>query len=431
MVRRNFQIDLGPNRPGSSRCAYGTCGRNPSFDDNYNDHNHQYYNVNYHNPANIYEQINDEPIYRNTSGSNPNPRMMGKLNVIGHGVGRIERHLSSSCGNIDHYNLGGHDYAVLGHSHYGTVGHIRLNSSSTTNTAQQKDSGVKTSTSFFSCISGENAQSMSNINRSPAETTTTNSSTTARSTGAIPKSKVSSTQLASKMKAKPALPNRSQSPENCSTLNRISKNSLQWLLVNKWMPLWISQGPECKIIDFNFMFSRNCGECEYENVVGPERPRVLPFSQDLVRYRRDRLFKPIKTTLNKLKESERAESNYENVHVQFQNFEFGRSREERDRPALIRARSESPTFSQRLKRQQSHHAKFPDPFKNYELNTENNSFKPKALQAKIQKVEAVDKQHVLVDPIDILEEEEGAVGGVDFADQSEDFQLPETENNDN
>lgn len=421
MVRRNFQIDL--NRPGSSRCSYGTCGRNPSFDED----PHQYYNVNYKNHSNIYEQINDDPIYRKAKVSNPNSRVMGKLNVIGHGVGRIERHLSSSCGNIDHYNLGGHDYAVLGHSHYGTVGHIRLNSSSTTTTtttAQQKDSGVKTSTSFFSCISGDNAQSISSINRSSSETTTTTSSTTARCTGAIPKSKIASNQLASKMKAKPALPNRSQSPENCSTLNRISKNSLQWLLVNRWMPLWISQGSDCKIIDFNFMFSRNCGECEYENVVGPERPRVLPFSQDLVRYRRDRLFKPIKSTLNKLKETEKPESNYENVHVQFQNFEFGRSRE--DRPTLTRARSESPTFSQRLKRQQNHHVKFPDPFKNYELNTENNSFKPKALQAKIQKVEPSEKP---VDPIEIVEEE-GAVGGIDFVEAPEDQPSTETEPND-
>lgn len=143
---------------------------------------------------NIYEQIRDEPIYRNTNGS----RVYGRLNVIGHGIGRIERHLSSSCGNIDHYNLGGH-YAVLGHSHFGTMGHIRLNAtanaacgisgsannyaaaSNITNFfnagigvgatgsgggasgASKESTNVKNSSSFFSCLHGENTQSMSNI----------------------------------------------------------------------------------------------------------------------------------------------------------------------------------------------------------------------------------------------------------------------------
>lgn len=140
---------------------------------------------------NIYEQIRDEPIYRNTGSG---ARVYGRLDVIGHGIGRIERHLSSSCGNIDHYNLGGH-YAVLGHSHFGTVGHIRLNTSASvtnapiinsgcsmntavtnttastatnvTTTCSQRDANnVKNSaSSFFSCLQGENAQSMSNIYR--------------------------------------------------------------------------------------------------------------------------------------------------------------------------------------------------------------------------------------------------------------------------
>jgi len=52
---------------------------------------------------NIYEQIRDEPLYR-TTAANRVP-LYTRLDVLGHGIGRIERHLSSSCGNIDHYNL--------------------------------------------------------------------------------------------------------------------------------------------------------------------------------------------------------------------------------------------------------------------------------------------------------------------------------------
>lgn len=52
---------------------------------------------------------------------------------------------------------------------------------------------------------------------------------------------------------------------NNASLNRISKSSLQWLLVNKWLPLWIGQGTtDCKVIDFNFMFSRNCMDCSHD-----------------------------------------------------------------------------------------------------------------------------------------------------------------------
>lgn len=82
---------------------------------------------------------------------------------------------------------------MLGHSHFGTVGHIRLNTGSTTTTnsssitstascngnncgttsssaaaaAVQRDANnVKNSaSSFFSCLHGENTQSMSNIYR--------------------------------------------------------------------------------------------------------------------------------------------------------------------------------------------------------------------------------------------------------------------------
>lgn len=139
---------------------------------------------------NIYEQIRDEPLYR-TSAANRVP-LYTRLDVLGHGIGRIERHLSSSCGNIDHYNLGGH-YAVLGHSHFGTVGHIRLNANGSGvaapgvagtgtcnvpncqgymtaagSTVPVEYANVKvpvknSASSFFSCLHGENSQSMTNI----------------------------------------------------------------------------------------------------------------------------------------------------------------------------------------------------------------------------------------------------------------------------
>lgn len=211
--RRNFQMDLHAVNPrfNALRCngigcghANSHCQRPTIFDDAESQH---YYNLyNYRTSSairfeNVYEQIRDEPIYRNVNGNG----MFGRLNVIGHGIGRIERHLSSSCGNIDHCNLGGH-YAVLGHSHFGTMGHIRLNNnnlpaisngciqstksnthnssntSSSTNSASMKEkeaNNVKiSSSSFFSCLHGESTQSMSNIYKAAtqAETTEVNTS---------------------------------------------------------------------------------------------------------------------------------------------------------------------------------------------------------------------------------------------------------------
>lgn len=514
--RNNLQLDLHSNRlrygaalsgltagggiPGNSGASVsGGHGvyRQRSFDDT---ESQNYYNFNYSNQAryeNIYEQIREEPIYRNAG------RVYGRLNVIGHGIGRIERHLSSSCGNIDHYNLGGH-YAVLGHSHFGTVGHIRLNAGANNNVgpsgltsnngklgagtnctgAGKNSDGVKTSnSSFFSCLGGENSQSLSNIYRvtgggsnAAASNSFQNVATTSRiplssvhqqqqqqspnqngvnsvgrSTGAIPKNKngklssnsntntqsnnnTINTTKSNKSSNSVVTGNNSttsSNPEHTSTLNRISKSSLQWLLVNKWLPLWMGQGPDCKVIDFNFMFSRNCDGCHYSssstasapsnnNTVGPTNNQI---GQDLVRFnginpmtnsvlhtRRDPSGRPLRSTLSRLRESEyhyqspgslrRAggnnnannngagnindENNYENVHVHFQNgFEFGRSRENYDnRPQLLRARSESPTFSQRVCKQRNINSQYSDPFKNYELNTENNTFKPKGLSEK-------------------------------------------------
>uniref|UniRef100_A0A0K8UMG6 Ring canal kelch protein n=3 Tax=Bactrocera latifrons TaxID=174628 RepID=A0A0K8UMG6_BACLA len=566
--RRNFHIDLqGANRFNASRAGasntaptsvYGSnnnCQRQRSFDDT---ESQNYYNFNYQPSLryeNIYEQIRDEPIYRNTGSG---ARVYGRLDVIGHGIGRIERHLSSSCGNIDHYNLGGH-YAVLGHSHFGTVGHIRLNTSAsvtnapiinsgcsmnpavtnttastatnvtTTSSSQRDANNVKNSaSSFFSCLQGENAQSMSNIYRasigigsSMATTYTTaggqqiptqfncpvlpnnikereprsasagplsisinngnandgpTTSSGTRQTGAIPKIKAlalnsnkpstsssnNTNNIATEktVSIKNAITKKATnntntstpatsaktsttSPEhtaNSSTLNRISKSSLQWLLVNKWLPLWIGQGPECKVIDFNFMFSRDCSGCDAASAAThmsnpyytPRLGGMMP--HDLMRFsaanaemhapcaaastalRRDLNMRP--RALNRLREYEQnrrevatnryEDPSYENVHVHWQNgFEFGRSREYdhnyqnatgTTRPQLQRARSESPNFNTQQRRMRQNYnatqsgnnvapaagystTKYVDIFKNYVLNAENNTFKPKLVKS--------------------------------------------------
>lgn len=365
------------NRYGSGlRCAplysssRSNCQRQRSFDDTESTDG---YNLPYANAMryeNIYEQIRDEPLYRSSTSGSAASRvpLYTRLDVLGHGIGRIERHLSSSCGNIDHYNLGGH-YAVLGHSHFGTVGHIRLNANGGAATAAPGGrvgsagtgctvpncqgyvgATVGTSTaaaaaaaavaaidygnvkvpvknsasSFFSCLHGENSQSMTNIYKTTAAAVAAahhtspltpnvsmeraarsssagpvtaaiaaaaavaeeqqqlssdsvcSSSASIRPTGAIPKVKstsktakessssskvetgasgleklisggtIKSAALAKKTSNAAARSN-SSSDANNGTLNRISKSSLQWLLVNKWLPLWIGQGPECKV----------------------------------------------------------------------------------------------------------------------------------------------------------------------------------------
>jgi len=161
-------------------------------------------------------------------------------------------------------------------------------------------------------------------------------------------------------------------------------------------------------------------------------PRLSGLPQDMVRFqsscagacaaagaastiRRDAnaSARPLHSTLSRLRNGEKRNPNrvagnyqyedpsYENVHVQWQNgFEFGRSRDydpnstyHQQRPLLQRARSESPTFSNQQRRlqrqgaqaqQQSQQPKppgSPDPYKNYKLNADNNTFKPKPIAA--------------------------------------------------
>lgn len=293
----NFET-LTTNRPRHTVAPAAGRYRQRSFDDTESFHYACERNMRYEN---IYEQIREEPIYRNASmdPNRSNRQTVGRLGVIGHGIGRINYHLSSSCGNIDHFNIGNH-YAIMGHSHLGAVGHIRLNA---TDAATKAKETPEKSVNFFSCLGRENSQSMSNICADTNPTDTTNATAPMRMSrqqtvegssqgevsapkngGAIPKVKtnksdsipptLSSSAAAAAAAAAAAVSQPPQpSPSIASTstnssipihstaLNRISKSSLQWLLVNKWLPLWVGNGADCNVLDFNFMFSHKCNEC--------------------------------------------------------------------------------------------------------------------------------------------------------------------------
>lgn len=389
--RANLHLDLNPNRP-----RYTTASRphrQRSFDDTESAH---YNNFRYEN---IYEQIHEEPIYRNISSlapSNPANRVYSRLGVIGHGIGRIERHLSSSCGNIDHYNLGGH-YAVLGHSHLGTVGHIRLNAESKASGnakpgAKESGNGGK-SLNLFSCISRENSQSLTNIHRAtsgnPNSTAPTSNaqptgafSGNRHATGAIPKT------------PKPAKSQKSNEPnteppekEHTSTLNRMSKSSLHWLLINKWLPMWIGQEPDYNILDFNFMFSRNCHGCG--DTHSNREQSVVRFNGHAEMSAR------IENDIARRSFAVTNENGSASLRPMRLNHSWTRLRECEHGPL---ARGPSPYdryrddyYDQRAasrKRGESTRREA-DPFRNWELNIENNSFRPAGAAAVAQPIRRI------------------------------------------
>lgn len=266
-INRRATLESNLNRV---RYANRATVRQRSFDDTESYHYSHNNNFRYEN---IYEQIREEPIYRNIGLNRDSAanRLYGRLDVIGHGIGRIERHLSSSCGNIDHYNLGG-TYAILGHSHLSTVGHVYAS-----NNAKET---VGKSLNLFSCLGRENSQSMSNIcpessngnaqeaggtaAQPPPQPQPPQNENVNKPTGTIPKIKVKAPNAANN---NTAVRNTAQNPVHSTALNRISKSSLQWLLMNKWLPLWIGNGSDCNMLDFNFMFSRNCDGCERDDDV--------------------------------------------------------------------------------------------------------------------------------------------------------------------
>lgn len=347
--RSNLHLDIRP------RCPSANHQHQRSFDDTES----CYYGSN--NGYNMYERIRDEPLYQNQNAANNS--MYGRLDVIGHGIGRIERHLSSSCGNIDHYNVGGH-YAVLSHSHINSM-MVNQNQVLPVGASQNSREGVK---SLFSCLGGENSQSMNSINDKDSTASQNQASnnqvpTQRSATGAIPKVK---SKQSNKVSPKPSLAGNQQIPPAIQPKTNFSKSSLQYLLMNKWLPL----GPDYKIIDFNFMFSRNCsssGQCnemghegvvqfngqaemlepgiyqalprEYPMMNNGQYPRIIRNTPQLARLR---------------------ESDAENGHDSLQ-----------QRGNAFRARSESPNFNgPRPNMQQD------DPFRNWSFNFENNSFRP-------------------------------------------------------
>lgn len=315
----------------------------------------------------MYERIRDEPVYQNST----NNSVYGRLNVIGHGV--IERHLSSSCGNIDHYNVGG-NYAVLSHSH---VNPMMNQNQISTGVAQNSRDGVK---SLFSCLGGENSQSLNSIHDNesnsnatqPSSSSSSATSTVPRSTGAIPKLKAKQNNKVSPK------PSTSANSTVTSTLaptqsdlqkSNFSKSSLQYLVMNKWLPLPL--GSDYKLIDFNFMFSRNCttGQCsntaegvvQFNGQAEMIEPGVQQPPREYPMMNNGQYPRVIRNTpqLSRLRESEAENAQNENFRNGLDN--------------NYRARSESPNFNGMRQQQRPQQD---DPFRNWSFNFENNSFKP-------------------------------------------------------
>lgn len=367
MARRaNLNLDMNPNRARYVNTINRGAYRQRSFDDT--ESYHYACNSNYRY-ENIYERIHEEPIYRNVNvaaNRDNGGQVYGRLDVIGHGIGRIERHLSSSCGNIDHYNLGGH-YAVLGHSHLGTVGHICLNPTNAPNNA--KESGGK-SLNFFSCLGRENSQSMNNICapegdaaassnpnisinstvENPVPSTSSNDAAPMKNTGAIPKMK--------KKTVKTPPSTLSAPPAHSTAFNRIPKSSLQWLLVNKWLPLWIGDRPDYNVLDFNFMFSRNCDGCAVNTDADPQQQQRLNELNVDGTYRDHRRFgRWTSRTMNREMHSRDIERRFASLNNPRRNYG---------------ARPSSRCGHDHFRRVEVSN----DPFQRWELNSENNSFRP-------------------------------------------------------
>lgn len=343
---------------------YPRTRRQRSFDDT---ESYQYGSyADYARYENMYEKVKEEPEYQNSGAAR-----YGRLDVIGHGIGRIERHLSSSCGNIDHYSLGGH-YAVLGHSHLGTVGHIRLNPAA----SQQNSKDQPSVKSFFSCLGGENSQSMTNIDRAGGETTAPSGTNPNRAnSGAVPKqNKKQQTQANTQRSNYEAPPQH-----NPGTLNRISKSSLQWLLVNKWLPLWAGEGPDYKIIDFNFMFSRKCEGCDDTmshpnqglvrfNGQAEMRPHIYegadvippPREYPTMNGHYPRVIRPVPQQLSRLNESGEYVGRHGNEDLY-------------DRPRCRDFQTRRDVFNQEPVPVENH---YHDPFRNWAFNFDDNTFRP-------------------------------------------------------
>lgn len=166
---------------------------------------------------NIYESV-DEVRQRNLMGNIDVPGcsyvsgIYGRLDVIGHGIGRIERHLSSSCGSgIDsHYPI---PASQSNTAHPFPGGYATLPSSSTTTT---------------SLASGGSHLHHHQYYHPPA------------SVPLVPVVPVSPLALAGPSNG--GVGTASGREVLREVPPALSAVSVQWLLVNRWLPLWIASG---------------------------------------------------------------------------------------------------------------------------------------------------------------------------------------------
>lgn len=410
--RSNLHLDF--NRPRCPMTHQQRAKYQRSFDDTescYYGNSSQY---TYKKYENMYERVREEPLYQNATAGVQQQNMYGRLDVIGHGIGRIERHLSSSCGNIDHYNVGSH-YAVVNGHHPHPNGHMHVNNVNPVNPGAPGTQGTSKDTvkSFFSCLGGENSQSMNNINgTTPAQNPFVNPTlgpsvgpSVVRNTGAIPKSKAKANKVCPKPNNIPIAPPLPPAPAAVpppstissaqNTLNRISKTSLQYLMVNKYLPF----GPDYKIIDFNFMFSRNCQNgAESGGSLDTGDQELVRFNGQAEMVRPDDVSGEFGEFFPPPREYPTMNGNYPRIirntpqlgrlrecdgEIQYENL--------RGNPRInnFRARSESPSFSG--SRMRNHHQQQQqqqqqmkqnvensgqDQFRNWSFNFENNSFRP-------------------------------------------------------
>lgn len=377
--RSNLHLDLNrPRGPPISQQRYQR-----SFDDTESVYGYQA-------AYNVYDRYNNrdsEPLYQNSA-------YYGRFDVIGTGIGRFERHLSSSCGSIDNCNVGGH-YAILA-GPMAPMNANGVNNQTVVHPSAQnpRQESVK---SFFSCLGGESSQSLISVGNSvQAQQAPANQSggnvTGIRPTGAIPKIK---TKQSNKVSPKPTqadvmsgnnVQQAAAPPVEMSQSNRISKSSLQYLLMNKFLPV----GPDYKIIDFNFMFSRPQNG-QYEN---PDSSvQLVDFNGQaemvepgLSAYQPQREYPTMNPTnyprvirntpqLSRLRESESemmppplpqsAESAA--AAQQFRGVNNGNA---------FRARSESPSLNNANAAGVRPRNAQEDPFRSWSFNFENNSFRP-------------------------------------------------------
>lgn len=182
----------------------------------------------------------------------PRTTVYGRLDIIGHGFGRIERHLSSSCGNIDHYSLAN---SSTGSKHTHEASGERLYANIQPQTSQNLSKKNKNCDDV-----------VTNRDMSPPSGSSQASASRKSTTGTIPKIKTLTLLKKTKRKSEKesqyvANNQNSDLLFNNDYVNDISNSSNNWVLLNKWLPLWVANSNshnQYNIMDLNLMFSRQC-----------------------------------------------------------------------------------------------------------------------------------------------------------------------------